>query len=155
LLGKGDWDAGLCHVDNLIQLMILAATKPHPNGEIYNAADGFGVTWAQYVTRLTQVLKLPKAKHLPRRVAQFAAPTLEAFAHLTKRKDAPALTRLAYRLMAENSIFSIGKAKYQLGYRPITTFEQAMSQLALAHESSINDKSTNTDQSRSTTARSK
>lgn len=130
LLGKGDWDAGLCHVDNLIQLMILAATKPHKNGEIYNAADGFGVTWEQYITRLTQVLTLPKAKHLPRRVAKYAAPILETAAHLTKRKEAPALTRLAYRLMAEHSIFSIDKAKNQLGYRPATTFEQAMSQLA-------------------------
>ncbi|NQZ93255.1 MAG: NAD-dependent epimerase/dehydratase family protein [Moritella sp.] len=142
ILGKGDWDAGLCHVDNLIQLMILAATRAHPNGQIYNAADGFGVTWIQYITHLTQALGLPKAKHVPRGIAQYSAPILEAIAHLTKRKEPPVLTRLAYRLMGENSIFSIGKAKYQLGYRPVTTFEQAMSQLAQVHLSSIEDKPT-------------
>ncbi|GAA5316093.1 MAG: hypothetical protein AseanaTS_12980 [Candidatus Pelagadaptatus aseana] len=130
LLGSGEWDAGLCHVNNLVALMLAAAQTPNQTGEIYNAADGFGVTWKTYLQRLAQVAATPAPKSIPNSLAKAMAPILESVARWRQQQERPAITRQSYRLMGGPNQFSIEKATTELGYQPVTSFEQAMQELA-------------------------
>jgi nucleoside-diphosphate-sugar epimerase len=130
LLGSGDWDAGLCHVNNLVAILIAAAGSDHNQGEIFNAADGFGVTWKTYLTRLAQVANTPPPKSLPNLLAKFAAPVLEKVAKLRKQEERPLITQQSYRLIGGPNQFSISKAQKLLDYQPVVSFEQAMQELA-------------------------
>ncbi|BFM18082.1 hypothetical protein R50073_42650 [Maricurvus nonylphenolicus] len=130
LMGSGEWDAGLCHVNNLVALMLAAARAQEQKCEIYNAADGFGVTWKTYLERLSIVAGAPAPKSIPNMVAKLAAPVLETIGRWRKQEERPAVTTQSYRLVGGANEFCIDKAKAQLGYQPVVSFEQAMQELA-------------------------
>ena len=130
LLGSGDWDAGLCHVNNLVSILIAAARSEFTSGEVFNAADGYGVTWNTYLHRLALAAGTPPPRSMFNAVARIAAPVFEWVGHLTKREDRPPLTRQLYRLIGGPNQFSISKAQRCLDYRPAVNFEQAMSELS-------------------------
>lgn len=129
LVGSGRWDAGLVHVRNVVAMLIAAARSDYTRGEVFNAADGFGVTWETYVSRLALAANAPAPKSFPRMVAKYAAPVLEAFGRLRHRKERPLVTRTAFRLMGGPNQISINKARELLGYRPEINFEDAITEL--------------------------
>ena len=135
LMGKGDWDAGLVHVNHVVQILILAAEHTQlPSGEVYIIADDPGVTWQQYLGALSAHLNLPTAKSIPNLVAKIAAPILEYIGTKTGQKKPPVVTNLAYRLMGVNTIFSNRKAKQQLGFKPTINLAQAMAEIKNTHK---------------------
>jgi nucleoside-diphosphate-sugar epimerase len=138
LLGSGDWDAGLCHVNNLVQILIAAARSEHNGGEVFNAADGFGVTWNTYLHRLAQVVGAKPPKRVPNTVARYAAPIMEGIARLRRQEQRPLLTRQLFRLMGGPNIFSTSKAQRLLDYKPKTSFEDAMRELTAHYQPSEN-----------------
>lgn len=130
LLGSGQWDAGLVHVDHVVQALILAGESQNLEpGDIFVIADGHGVTWQQYAQSLADTFDLPAPKGIPNAVAKVAAPLLEGIGHLIGQKSPPLVTHLTYRLVGQESIFISEKAKQKLGYQPSLTLEQAMVEL--------------------------
>lgn len=129
LLGRGDWDAGLVHVENLVAMLIAAARSECHNGDIFIAADGYGVTWEQYLRRLAAIAGAPDPKSVPNSLARTLAPVLEFFGHLFRQKQRPMITRQSYRLMGGPNEFSNEKARRELDFRPLVTFDQAMGEL--------------------------
>lgn len=129
LLGSGDWDAGLCHVDNLVSMLITAARSEYAAGEVFNAADGFGVTWNTYLHRLARAAGTPPPVSMSNTAARIMAPVFEWHGHLTRREERPALTRQLYRLIGGPNQFAIAKAQRCLDYQPVVNFEQAMQEL--------------------------
>ena len=130
LMGSGDWDAGLVHVNNLVTVLISAARSDFTHGEIFLAADGFGITWKTYLNRLAEVAGLPAPKSVPNGLARVLAPTLEWLGHATRRKERPLVTRQFFRLTGGPNQFSTEKARQLLDYQPKVSFEQAMEELA-------------------------
>lgn len=131
LLGSGDWDAGLCHVNNLVNILIAASRSEHAGGEIFNAADGFGVTWNTYLHRLAAIAATPPPVRMPNLLAKTAAPLLEWVGRLIKQEERPPVTRQSYRLIGGPNQFSIAKAQRLLDYQPVVSFEQAMDELSV------------------------
>ena len=130
LMGSGEWDAGLVHVNNLVSILIAAARSKYTHGEVFIAADGFGITWKAYLNRLAQVAGLPAPKSLPNWLARLLAPILVWLGHLTGRKERPLVTVQFYRLTGGTNEFSTDKSRRLLGYQPQVSFEQAMQELA-------------------------
>ena len=130
LLGSGEWDAGLCHVNNLADLLILAARSDCTAGDIFNGADGFGVTWKTYLTRLAEVAGAPPPKSAPNWFVKIAAIAFETWANWRNQEERPMVTRLSYRLTGGPNVFDISAAKNRLGYQPAVNFEDAMAELA-------------------------
>ncbi len=130
LMGSGDWDAGLVHVNNLVSILIAAARSEYSHGEVFLAADGFGITWKTYINRLAQITGMPAPRSLPTWLARLLAPVLEWLGHQTGRQQRPLVTRQAYRLTAGPNQFSTEKCRRLLGYQPQVNFEQAMHELA-------------------------
>jgi nucleoside-diphosphate-sugar epimerase len=130
LMGSGAWDAGLVHVNNLVSILIAAARSDCNRGELFLAADGFGVTWKTYLNRLAQVAGLPAPKSLPNWLARLLAPILVWLGNLTGRTERPLVTVQLYRLTGGANEFSTDKSRRLLGYQPQVSFEQAMQELA-------------------------
>ncbi|WP_193164507.1 NAD-dependent epimerase/dehydratase family protein [Microbulbifer hainanensis] len=137
LLGSGDWDAGLVHVRNLIDALVLVAESDRiGNGEIFVISDGQGITWKQYLDALAQTLSLPAPKSIPNFLARLLAPLMEFFGKLMRLKNAPPVTNLGYRLTGVESIFDASKARSVLGYQPKITLEEAMQEIRQAYDQS-------------------
>ncbi|SDK44480.1 Nucleoside-diphosphate-sugar epimerase [Pseudomonas delhiensis] len=130
LLGSGKWDAGLVHVDNLVEILLACARSEYVHGEVFIAADGFGVTWKTYLEALARAAGTPPPKSLPNWLARFMASALEWWGHLRKQAQRPHLTRQTFRLMGGPNEFATDKARRLLGYRPPVSFEAAMAELA-------------------------
>ncbi len=130
LMGKGNWDAGLVHVHNLVDgLILVAKNEAIASGEIFVMADDPGVTWQDYLSALSAHLGLPAAKSVPNVLARVLAPLLEGIGKLVKQKQAPLVTHLAYRLTGCESIYSNTKAKQTLGFNPSVTLDEAMDEI--------------------------
>ena len=137
LMGSGDWDAGLVHVRNLVDALVLVADSPNVGkGEIFVISDGQGITWKQYLDTLAQTLSLPAPKSIPNFLARLLAPLLEFFGKLMRLEKAPPVTRLGYRLTGAESIFDASKAKSVLGYQPKVTLDEAMQEIRQAYAQS-------------------
>ncbi|TNC79779.1 MAG: NAD-dependent dehydratase [Oleiphilus sp.] len=134
MMGKGDWDAGLVHVQNLVHLMLLIADSNYKQGDIFLGSDGFGITWKEYLGQLSEVSGAPKPKSIPNIAGRILAPVLEGIGHILNQKSRPLITRQAFRLMGGPNIFSTNKARECLSYEPIVSFEQAMNELAAHFE---------------------
>lgn len=130
LMGSGEWDAGLVHVNNLVSILIAAARSECTRGEVFIASDGFGVTWKTYLNRLAQIAGTPAPKSLPNGLARVLAPVLVWLGNLTGRKERPLVTVQFYRLTGGPNEFSTDKSRRLLGYQPQVSFEQAMQELA-------------------------
>ena len=126
LIGGGDFDAGLCHVANLVSALLLAATTPQAAGNVYNVADGFGVTWKRYITDLAALANTSKPRAIPRSAARILARVVETSWRGLKLPGRPPLTYEAFNLVGHPTKFPIDRIKRELGYQPVVTYEQAL-----------------------------
>ncbi len=131
LLGRGNWDAGLVHVSNLVALLIAAARSDFTRGDIFIAADGMGISWHTYLDRLSTAAGVANPKSIPNIIARGIAPVLEWAGHLIKQKQRPMITRQSYRLMGGPNEFSTEKSHRLLNYNPVVSFDESMLELAL------------------------
>jgi len=131
LVAGGRNSIGLSHVDNLVQGMLLAAAVPAAAGQVYHLTDGEEITAAEVFRLLAEALGVPPPRRSVSFTAAYAAASLmEAWARLRRQASPPAFTRFGVRLVASDSRYDIGKARRELGYRPVMTFRQGVAALA-------------------------
>jgi nucleoside-diphosphate-sugar epimerase len=130
LIDGGHLDAGLCYVENLVDLLLLAAAHPAAVGRAYNAGDDSGVTWRRYFTDLAGLVGAPPPRSLPRPVARAAAAAAEALWHRWGKTTRPPLTREAVNLVGADNRVPITRARQELGFAPRVRYPQAMAALA-------------------------
>lgn len=126
LIGGGDFDAGLVHVDNVVEVLLRAAINGQARGQIYNAADEEGVTWKQYMTDLARICGAPKPRSIPRIVALYLAKAGEKSFRLLRRENRPPLTLEALNLVGSEHHIDMMKTRRELGYAPVTRYEAGM-----------------------------
>lgn len=130
LIDGGAGNAGLVHVENVVDLLLLCAWRPEAVGEIFNAADELPVSWAQYFGDLARLAKLPPPHSLP---AWLAGPSADAMAfvwRLLRVKRRPPVTREALVYVARDNQFSGRKAARVLGYEPRVGYESGLDSIA-------------------------
>lgn len=130
LVGGGDFDAGLCHVHNLVEILIRAGTLPRAIGRVYNAADDEGIPWKRYFSDLARLTGTPPPRSLPRIVAKPLAAASELLWRRLGRPQRPPLTREALNLAGSHHRIPIDRARDELGYRPVVTYDEAITELA-------------------------
>ncbi|MFU5460606.1 NAD-dependent epimerase/dehydratase family protein [Pseudomonas aeruginosa] len=128
--GSGDWDAGLVHVNNLVDILVTVARSDYVQGEVFIAADGFGVTWKEYLEALAKVAGTEPPKSMPSWLAHALAGAMEWWGNLRGQTQRPRLTRQTCHLMGGPNEFSTLKAQRLLGYRAPVSFDSAMAELA-------------------------
>jgi nucleoside-diphosphate-sugar epimerase len=119
VIDRGEGDAVLAYVDNVVDV-IARATAPEAAGRIYNANDGGGVSWRQYMADLAAAAGVsPPIRSVPHSVAMAVASGMERTWRALRRRSRPLLTREAVTLLSSRRPVPIVRAAADLGYRPL------------------------------------
>ena len=129
-VGGGRQLTATTHIDNTVEGLWLAATKA-PAGGVYFVTDGEPTVFRDFITEWvgTQGVSIPD-KSVPPGVARAAAASAERIWRLLKRPGSPPLTRFAVWVSSQECTIDIGRAERELDYRPVTSREQGLAELA-------------------------
>ena len=132
-IGGGTHRTSTTHVDNVIEGLVLGATRGRPGG-VYFVTDGEPVVFREFVTELlgTQGVT-PPDRNTPAPVARAAASLVEGAWRLLRRPGTPPVTRLAYWLSAQECTIDISRARRELGFEPVRSRAEGMEGLRRAH----------------------
>jgi nucleoside-diphosphate-sugar epimerase len=131
LIDRGRAIAGLCYVENLIDLVLLAAREQTAAGQTYNASDGLAMTWREFAGDLAAGLGAPPPRlSLPYRAAHAIGASMEHGYRLVRSatglRTPPLLSRQAVQVLGRNQDFSIQKARQMLGWEPRVGYEAGL-----------------------------
>lgn len=131
-IGGGMQLTDVTHVDNVIEGLLLGARKGR-GGEAYFITDGEPVVFRDFVTAMleTQGVGAPD-RSIPTWVAGPLATACEGLWRLAPLPGQPPLTRLAYWLSSQECTIDIGKARRELGYRPVKGRAEGLAELRAA-----------------------
>jgi nucleoside-diphosphate-sugar epimerase len=134
--GKWAWVGGgtniteTTHVDNVVEGLVLAATRGKP-GEAYFVTDGEPVVFREFVTSMLQTQGVePPDRSLPAWTAAPLARVSEAAWKLLPLPGDPPMTTFRSWLLTQECTIDISKARHDLGYKPIVTHAQGLAELA-------------------------
>jgi nucleoside-diphosphate-sugar epimerase len=127
-IGGGRRAMNTIYVGNLVEAMFLAAEKPGIEGHVYNLTDGEPTSKRRFLTALADGVGVPRPRPLPAPLwlAKGLAAWQESAARRRGATTAPTLTRARVKFLGFNLDFNIEKARRELGYRPSTSFDEAM-----------------------------
>lgn len=121
-IGGGRYLSSTCHVDNVVEGVLLAAERGAP-GEIYFLTDGEPVELRAF---LTQVLATYGADPGDRSVPRWLARTVAALTGWMKR---PPVTRTAIALIGQEVTVVDAKARRELGYTSHVSREAGLAEM--------------------------
>ena len=131
-VGGGKNRTSITHVDNVVEGLILGATKGRP-GNAYFVTDGEDVVFKDFVTELLATQDVsPPNRNVPVGVAHALAVAGEAAWRVLPLPGRPPLTRFAYWVTSQDCTIRIDKARDQLGYKPIRTRTEGLAELRTA-----------------------
>ena len=112
------------YVDDLVDLIVLALTRPEAAGRTFVGWEGPPVPAREFFDRYARMLGRRRAPALP-------APLLKAFAALDeavarRRGRAPTATRWAVSYLSRRSAYRASRAQELLGWRPHVGLDEGM-----------------------------
>lgn len=129
-IGCGEVDAGLIHVSNLVDAMILAQREPKSIGQAYNIIDGNHVSFRTLSGTLADISGFKNPRFfIPFPLAYILGFSCEKLYALFPRKGRPFVTRMAACLFGISQDFSIDKIQEELHWKPLVSFEEGMEQI--------------------------
>jgi nucleoside-diphosphate-sugar epimerase len=128
-IGGGRHRTSTTHVDNTVHGLVLGAAKGRAGG-VYFVTDGKPVVFREFITELvaTQGVDAPD-RNMPASLAGAAAVASEGIWRALRLKGAPPVTRLAVWLSSQECTIDISRARAELGYEPVRTIADGMSEL--------------------------
>lgn len=126
LIDGGNYVPGLVYVDNLVDLILLAAAHPKAPGRAYNGYDGTTTTLREYFTDLARIVGAPPPRSMPRWAAGLLAAVIEPAWKLLRIRSRPLLTRDSLRLISSDYQISIERAQTELGFRPRVSYAEGI-----------------------------
>jgi nucleoside-diphosphate-sugar epimerase len=128
-IGGGRHLTSTTHVDNVVQGLRLGARRGRA-GEAYFVTDGDPVVFRDFITDLlaTQGVEIPD-KSMPAGLAGVVAAGSEGVWRVLRLQGTPPLTRTAYWLSALECTIDISRARDELGYEPVRTIADGMTEL--------------------------
>ena len=129
-IGGGRHLTDTTHVDNVVEGLLLGAQKGR-SGEAYFVTDGDPVQFRDFITRLvaTRGIEAPD-REMPAALAGAAAGVAEKLWSALPLPGDPPITRLAVWLSSQECTLDIGKARRELGYRPIIARDEGLAAMA-------------------------
>ncbi len=130
-IGKGDGFVSPCHVENLVEALILAGENKNAPGNIYFINDGRKIEHLDFLSKLLKATGIdwsPKIS-IPYKPAYGLASLFELSARITKSKKPPVLTRFAVAAIAGSRTYRIDKARRDLGYEPAKGLEEGLDEI--------------------------
>ncbi len=131
LIDRGRALAGLCYVENLIDLAVIAAIHDDAPGSAFNVTDGLSVTWRQFTDDLAAGLGRPSPRlSMPYWLALAVGYAMEqgyrGLRRATGLRSAPLLSRQAVQVLGRNQDFSARRARELLGWAPRVGYPEGL-----------------------------
>ena len=127
LIGRGETTLAIVHVENVVDGMMLAATTEAARGRVYNLANDFDVTAAEFF-RLGAVgldVRL-RTLRVPFGLAKGTERTLRRLASVIPGRRFQAVSFSAADFLGRNNPFSSQRAREELGWNPQMRPESAV-----------------------------
>ena len=131
-IGGGEHRTSTTHVANVVEGLVLAATRGQP-GNAYFVTDAEPVVFRDFVTDLLATRGMePPDRNVPAAVARPLAGAVEALWTALRRTSRPPLTRFALWFSTLECTIDISKARRELGYQPVKSIEEGLAELRAA-----------------------
>ncbi len=128
-IGGGEHLTSTCHVDNVVEGLILAASKGAPGG-VYFLTDGPPMRNRDFVSRLLKTQRVPSpTQSVPLWLAKLAATLVELVWKLLPIDDAPPLNRTEVALFGEQVTVDDSRARAELGYTAAKSLEAGLAEM--------------------------
>lgn len=128
-IDKGQVVIELVHVDNVVEAIRLALTRGE-NKHIYYVTDDHPRTVREILTTLLATQGVtPPEKSIPNKLARTLAGTIEGVWRLLPIRMAPPISRFEWSFVGLPRRYNIGKIKKDLGYQPVTRWEQGVKEM--------------------------
>ncbi|NWG45041.1 MAG: NAD(P)-dependent oxidoreductase [Alphaproteobacteria bacterium] len=122
-------DAGLVHVENLADAILLAATHPSASGAVFNVCDEGGISWGRFMDDMAGLAGRPPVPRLDLDAALALARANEDPARLIPPRD-PALPSLeGLNLVGFANRFDSRRIRERLGWRPRLAYAAAFERM--------------------------
>lgn len=124
LIGDG---SGICNpafVNNLVDLILLAAQNENAVGQAFIGSDGIGVSWREFYGAYARMMGIRHLNSVPLAAARSIALVSEAVARVTGTR--PWVARQSVEFYSHRVVYDISKARDILGYHPRVSFEEGM-----------------------------
>lgn len=129
LIGSGDNLLNLIYAADVARGCILAGENPGAVGQAFNLSSRGELTQRQMVDTLTDALGLPRVqRRVPFFLVRRVALMQEMIARLLGKEKPPTITRRAVYLIGRPALFSIDKARTQLGWEPQVEIQRGVEQ---------------------------
>ncbi|MBI5507105.1 MAG: NAD-dependent epimerase/dehydratase family protein, partial [Deltaproteobacteria bacterium] len=130
LIGGGEINAGLAHVDNVVDIFVRAACTDAAIGRAYNASDGSDVTWRQYFSDIARLIGAKPPASIPWIAAKLGAYACETTWRLLGLERRPPITHEALNLVGSDHRVPIERARRELGYTPLVDYAAGIRSVA-------------------------
>jgi len=128
-VGSGRHPLTLVYVGNLVEALLLAATTPEAQGQVFLVTDGEAITRTRLMEIVCEETGYPMpTRHVPRWLVRAACPVFEGLYSLRRTAEPPLVNKFRLKFMSTPLTYSIAKARRVLGYAPKTTTEQGLRQ---------------------------
>ncbi|MEI8185954.1 MAG: NAD-dependent epimerase/dehydratase family protein [Chlorobiaceae bacterium] len=109
----------MVYIDNLLDLLMLAAEHPGAVGEDFLAYDGEPITFDAVCERIASAIHSPPPSlYLPYNFVYILAGMMELLYRMIRSSKRPLLTRQAVTLLASHAVPDASKARRFLGWSP-------------------------------------
>lgn len=126
LINSGNYNPGLIFVDNLVDILLLAALLPHAQGRCYNGYDGSTITLRQYFTDLARIIGAPPPKVMPGWLAKILALVIGPTWKILRKQSRPLLTNDSLRMISSDYRISTARVFNELGFTPRVSYAEGM-----------------------------
>ncbi|NTV01843.1 MAG: SDR family NAD(P)-dependent oxidoreductase [Chlorobiaceae bacterium] len=117
----------LVYIDNLVDLCMLAATRPEASGEAFLACDDEAMTFEGLCERIAAGIgSSPPFLHLPYGLVHALAGAMEWAFRTAGSSTRPLLTRQAVEVLASRAVVDVSKARDLLGWRSAVPQEEGI-----------------------------
>jgi nucleoside-diphosphate-sugar epimerase len=127
IIGSGNNAVPFVYVTDVVQGLLLAMDHPHAEGQIYNIGNDQPLSQKTLFSTIAhEIGAAPPHRHLPYYPLYAAAYAAERISTLSNYRIAPFVTRHGVKLYGANNLFSIDKARRDLGYKPQVSIRQGI-----------------------------
>lgn len=129
--GDGSGLVSPCHINNLVDGIMLAGDSQKSAGSVYFINDGQSANHIEFIKMLLEACgkKWSPGFFIPYKVGYTIAASIEFVHKLLGIKKPPVISRFAVAAIAGSRTYSIEKAKRELNYVPRVTFADGMQEL--------------------------
>lgn len=129
LIDGGRYSSSLIFVENLVDGIILGATRDNARGKTYHLRDDWDVTWKRYITDLGSFIGKRPVGSVPYPVANVLGRVCDAI--FTPLNIRPPLTRMAVDITGRDNDVDNTLAKRDLGWNTRISYQEALQKIGV------------------------